>query len=201
MLIEECRPGHTLDTLAPREADSAAAELLQQLQSAACPTNLPRLADRVRDLSEDLPDRWLALHEPFEQSLLEHAAALLPMLATHDERVMLHGDFHHHNILAAGNRQWLAIDPLPAVGDPAYDAVQYLLFRKGGLAAPQIEWGAVNKEFCSLIEVDPERVKAWIFVRLITDAQPRSERGAAARHLDAVHGDLWTARLIQRLRN
>jgi hypothetical protein len=164
MLIEQCRPGGTLDTRAPSEADIAAADLLLQLRSAACPT-------------------------------------LLPILAAHDEDVLLHGDFHHHNILAAQRREWQAIDPLPAVGDAAYDAVQYLLFRKGDLAVPQIEWGAVIDKLCSLLEVDPERVKAWVFVRLITDALAALERGIPVQELDAEYGDLWTARLIQRLRH
>ena len=38
-----------------------------------------------------------------------------------DEAALLHGDLHHHNILAAGRQPWLAIDPKGIVGEPAYE--------------------------------------------------------------------------------
>ena len=34
--------------------------------------------------------------------------------------VLVHGDFHHHNILASA-RGHLAIDPKPMLGEPEYD--------------------------------------------------------------------------------
>ena len=34
--------------------------------------------------------------------------------------VLVHGDFHHHNILAAGERH-VAIDPKPMLGEPEFD--------------------------------------------------------------------------------
>jgi streptomycin 6-kinase len=36
--------------------------------------------------------------------------------------VLLHGDLHHCNILAARRRPWLAIDPKGLAGEPAYEA-------------------------------------------------------------------------------
>jgi streptomycin 6-kinase len=38
-----------------------------------------------------------------------------------DEPVLLHGDLHHDNILAAGRHLWLAIDPKGIVGEPSYE--------------------------------------------------------------------------------
>jgi streptomycin 6-kinase len=37
------------------------------------------------------------------------------------EQVLLHGDLHHENILAAEREPWLAIDPKGVVGEPAYE--------------------------------------------------------------------------------
>jgi streptomycin 6-kinase len=34
---------------------------------------------------------------------------------------LLHGDCHHGNVLDGGTRGWLAIDPQPLIGPPAYD--------------------------------------------------------------------------------
>ena len=46
--------------------------------------------------------------------------------ATQPHRVLLHGDFHPGNVLAAAREPWLAIDCKPLVGDPAYDLAQWL---------------------------------------------------------------------------
>ena len=40
-------------------------------------------------------------------------------------RTLVHGDLHHHNILAAGDRH-LAIDPKPMLGEPEYDVASFL---------------------------------------------------------------------------
>ena len=44
------------------------------------------------------------------------------LLASAAPPVVLHGDLHHGNILAAGPRGWLAIDPKGLVGEPACEA-------------------------------------------------------------------------------
>lgn len=58
---------------------------------------------------------------PFDARLVETAASLfadlLPSMAA---PVLLHGDLHHDNILAAGDA-WLAIDPKGVLGEPAYE--------------------------------------------------------------------------------
>jgi streptomycin 6-kinase len=204
ILLEQCRPGHTLDQLPPQDGDAAAVDVMQRLRLAAGPDDLPRLVDRARDVAEGLPGRWERLQQPFEPWLLALAVDLLRQLAADDATatataVMLHGDFHPHNILST-ERGWLAIDPLPVLGDPAYDAVQYLLFRQGDLAEPQAEWGGVIDRICALLEIDPERTKAWIFARLVSDAVASIERGSSVPELDTDGGDLWAARLVHRLR-
>ena len=83
---------------------------------------------------------------------------------------------------------------------PAYDAVQYLLLRQGDLANPRAEWRPVIDRFCSLLELDAERTKAWIFARLVSDAIAGLERGLLVDEPNAHRGDLWTARLVNGLR-
>jgi streptomycin 6-kinase len=94
-------------------------------------------------------------------SLLGTATQLLGQLAEPGPtEVLLHGDFHHANILSAEREPWLAIDPLPMIGDPAYDCVQYLLFRMGDLADAGTQWGREIDQFCRRLDVEAERVKA-----------------------------------------
>lgn len=54
---------------------------------------------------------------PFDRWMLDLSIGLLTDLADSESaRVLLHGDFHHHNILAASREPWLAIDQLPVIG-------------------------------------------------------------------------------------
>lgn len=86
--------------------------------------------------------------------------------------------------------------------DPAYDAVQYLLLRKGDLADLEAEWEPIIHPFCSGLGIDSERVTAWLFARLVSDAiAARGEEGESVASLEAIQGDLWSARLVHRLRN
>jgi streptomycin 6-kinase len=59
---------------------------------------------------------------PLPVALVERAealfAALLPSMAA---PVLLHGDLHHWNILAAQREPWLALDPKGIAGEPAYE--------------------------------------------------------------------------------
>ena len=38
---------------------------------------------------------------------------------------LVHGDFHHHNVLASGSR-YVAIDPKPMLGEPEFDVASFL---------------------------------------------------------------------------
>jgi streptomycin 6-kinase len=49
------------------------------------------------------------------------AATARELLAEPQEVVVLHGDIHHGNILDAGPRGWLAIDPKGLVGERGFD--------------------------------------------------------------------------------
>jgi streptomycin 6-kinase len=68
---------------------------------------------------------------PFPAGLVERAEGLFAdLLASSLPAVLLHGDLHHGNILAAhqsqGRAPWLAIDPKGLVGDPGYEVAALL---------------------------------------------------------------------------
>jgi streptomycin 6-kinase len=59
---------------------------------------------------------------PLPPPLVERAESLFAeLLASMAGPVLLHGDLHHFNILAAGREPWLAIDPKGIAGEPAYE--------------------------------------------------------------------------------
>jgi streptomycin 6-kinase len=82
--------------------------------------------------------------------------------------VLLATDLHAGNVLRARREPWLAIDPKPFIGDPAYDATQHLLNCRARLRADPR--GTIAR-FAELLDVESERVRRWTFARVV--AEPR----------------------------
>jgi hypothetical protein len=57
----------------------------------------------------------------------------------------------------------------------------------------------VTSRFCRLVGIDEDRVKAWIFVRCVTDAAASLTLGTRVEALESDQEDLWSARLIRQL--
>lgn len=123
LLLERLEPGMPLADLDDdARATSIAAGVMRQLWRPVPPEHpfptvarwaagLQRLRDRFEGGTGPLPARWV-----------ERAEALFAeLLSTMSEQVLLHGDLHHWNILAAGRQPWLALDPKGVVGEPAYE--------------------------------------------------------------------------------
>jgi len=75
------------------------------------------------------------------------------------EPVLLHQDFHGGNVLAAVRERWLAIDPKPLAGDPAFDTTSYLRDRR-----PVTELAVVRRRldvFADELGLDRERMRGW----------------------------------------
>lgn len=126
LLLERLEPGTDLVALCEVDdgaATAAAAAVMRKLHRATPhrPHFVPTVADWGRGF-----ERCRALfgggHGPFPQKLFEEAESLYAeLLSTSAAPVLLHGDLHHGNILAAARAAWLAIDPKGLVGEPAYE--------------------------------------------------------------------------------
>jgi streptomycin 6-kinase len=72
---------------------------------------------------------------------------------------LLHGDFENKNILTCSRRGLAAIDPLPCLGDPAYDAGYWAV---GDLPSEG------RDRRCELLAkrlgLDTDRIRAWASV-------------------------------------
>jgi streptomycin 6-kinase len=94
----------------------------------------------------------------------------LPRTAEAEAHVLLATDLHAGNVLRAEREPWLAIDPKPFVGDPAYDATQHLFNCVSRLSEDPD--GTIGR-FADLLDVDRKRVRLWLFARAA--AEPRDE--------------------------
>ncbi|HZO29147.1 MAG TPA: aminoglycoside phosphotransferase family protein [Chloroflexota bacterium] len=133
ILLERLVPGRMLTDVAVEDDDAATrigADVLRRLWRPAADLPDP---SRFKPLAEWFL-RAFPLHRiqyggpgPFPASVLEFAEALVPeLLASSPGDVLLHGDFHHYNVLSS-ERGWLAIDPKGMLGDPGYEVGPFLL--------------------------------------------------------------------------
>lgn len=128
MLLERLIPGTLLKSVEDDEvATSCAASVMRQFWRPV-PDKHPFKS--VQDWGKGftrLRQHYGGGNGPFPRVLLEEAETLYEELsASMAEPVLLHGDLHHDNILAAQRQPWLAIDPKGLVGEPAYETGAWL---------------------------------------------------------------------------
>jgi streptomycin 6-kinase len=117
LLLERVRPGAHPD---PGSAVEVAA-LLRALHVAP-PAGLPPLGETVRRRLRRAADDGRASPEKFAWALdtVERLERDPP------SPVLVHGDLDERNLLTCERRALVAIDPLPCVGDPSYDAAYWV---------------------------------------------------------------------------
>ena len=176
MLLERCEPGTHLRPLREEpEQDVIVAGLLRRLwRSPVAPHPFRPLAvltaywteEALRD-SAGWADAGLTRAGLSLFDELPRTAALHVLLAT---------DLHAGNVLRAQRERWLAIDPKPFVGDPAFDGTQHLLNGIARLRSGPVE---TISRFAELLDVDRERLRLWTFARLAVELSDNREDGLA----------------------
>jgi streptomycin 6-kinase len=93
---------------------------------------------------------------------------------------VLHQDFHRGNVLRAEREPWLAIDPKPLVGEPAFDA-RWLLYDLL-YAEPRHRLAAAEllDRLARALSLEAERVRLWSFARAVENVLWCYESGEAA---------------------
>jgi len=117
LLLERASPGHDLSLVPEEDATAAAVALARRLWKRG---QSPGLSP-FRSIHAHVP-RWLA--KAAEHELAPVAQELYDRLEKRED-TLIHGDFHHHNIIRS-SRGWLAIDPKPMLGEPEYDVPCFL---------------------------------------------------------------------------
>jgi streptomycin 6-kinase len=179
MLIERCEPGTPLrDAGLPAERGlSIGAGLMSALWGKGIPgadgprfESMQKVCDRWADLAERRAKLYGGTLRTLgtDPGILALGTELLRTLARSATRqVVVHGDFNPGNLLAARRAPYLAIDPKPMVGDPAYDPWSLVA---------QLDWPFRAAEAASvvpqrirrlaeLLDLSPERIAAWGIAR------------------------------------
>ena len=153
ILEERAVPGDDLSLLPDDEATAIAVHLASKLWRPAGAPFRP-VVPEVR--------HWLANAEPEGGELVHLARELLAEL---DPRAhwLVHGDFHHHNILRQGSR-FLAIDPKPYLADREYDVPSFLWNPIGNRLEDREQ---TERRIAAFVAagLDDFRIRAWTVIR------------------------------------
>jgi streptomycin 6-kinase len=196
MLLERLTPGTSLRGVADdAQATRIAARVMRALwrpalRSGAFPTvadwhkGFTRLRVRFDGGTGQLPAELVDLAE----TLYAHLSA------TSAPAVVLHGDLHHDNILAARREPWLGIDPKGLIGEPAYETGSWLrnwlpdLLR---VPDPQATLAQRIAIFAAELAIAPARIRDWgVYQAVLSEVWRLEDEGS-------VGGDtLEVARLL-----
>lgn len=156
MLLERARPGTDISALPEEAATGIGVDVAQRLWR--------RSGDPFRWIGDWVP-RWLdevdeGATEPVKR-LRARSRELYEALQV-GRSTLVHGDFHHHNVLDAGDR-FVAIDPKPMLGEPEFDVPPFLWNPLGsGLNVLVAE---ARLEAFAAAGLDQRRMRAWAVIR------------------------------------
>lgn len=175
LLLERLAPGTSLHAVVDdRQAIGIAVGVMRRLWRPAPTVHpFPPYADWLTRMAEKAP-RLIGPSSPFPAAWIDRALALYSELAARSsEPVLLHGDLHHGNILAAEREPWLAIDPKGIVGEPECEVETLLLNALSpSLGAERIRQ-TFNRQVAQAAEelgFDRERLRARAIVRSVLSA-------------------------------
>jgi streptomycin 6-kinase len=188
MLLERLNPGVMLATLGDdEEATHIAADVMQRIwrplealeaarrespAQASQLQNFIRLSDWFGGLTKLRP-AYNGGTGPFNERLLERVEATVHDFFTENHKpVLMHGDFHHFNILSS-ERGWLVIDPKGVMGPAAYEVGPFLLNPWFDLQKLNDYRGMTRRRIDILHErlgFERERIREWGLAHAILSA-------------------------------
>lgn len=176
LLLERVRPGVPLTEVALEDdtlATGIAIELLRQLWREPPPGHpFPTVADWARGL--DRHRAQFGGSGPLPAKLFDEAAECFAwLLETTTQPQLLHGDFHHDNVLSATRKPWLIIDPKGIVGDPGYDLGAFLYNPIPGLLNMPNPGRVTARRVDQLAEglgMDRARIRGWGLAQAVLSA-------------------------------
>ncbi|MCW6008353.1 aminoglycoside phosphotransferase family protein [Micromonospora sp. CPCC 205371] len=176
-------------TLADVPDDLAAlriiSELLLRLNARPAPRDVRRMVDVGAAMLDRVPVALANDADPDRRRVIaDCAAGPREGVPRPGERVPDRG-LHLANVLAGEREPWLAIDPKPLAGDPAFELLAALHNRWDDVVATGDVPGAVRRRFDLMTEVlglDRERAVAWTLARVLQNKLWELESDDATWH-------------------
>jgi streptomycin 6-kinase len=169
-LMEEISPGFSLKSSFPQNdefAVSTASHVMNILHThsqrfKSFPT-LEKWLEPILEESSPIPTRDLSKARKITENLLN----------TQSEKVLLHGDLHHDNLLYKNSGDWIAIDPKGVIGERAYEIATFIRNPwPDVLYYPEMRLLLSQRFilFARLLDIDVVRLKEWSYVHCLLSA-------------------------------
>ncbi|GAA3609886.1 aminoglycoside phosphotransferase family protein [Microlunatus ginsengisoli] len=167
LLLERADLDRDLNQEPVLDACEVVAGLYRRLHRAPLPQTR-RLSELCREWAERLtllsrtnlvPRRFVGQAERLLRDFADDPAT---------DRALIHTDLHYANVLAADREPWLAIDPKPLAGDPAYEVAPLLWNRWDEVLAAASPRQALLARLYAVVDaagLDEDRVRDWVVVR------------------------------------
>lgn len=189
-LMRRSSPGEDLQTAfakAPRGAVEAAIQLLMTLT--ASPTvdseSFVSLAEWAAELKK-------VSHYDFPPSYAAKASAIFN-LEKKSARTLIHGDYHHENILSSGN-SFVAIDPKGIIGEVKYDIAVFLNNHYGWLRDrpdARTETHLAAARFAEVFGYSRAEILEWAFAQKVLAAFWTCTEGNDRWRRQLTSADIW----------
>ena len=202
MLLERLHPTD-LTTVPDLEACDVVAGLYPRLHLPALP-QLRTVTSYVERWSADLAQ--MPRNAPIPRRMVEQALSLAQDFVADPAStgVIVHGDLHYLNVLAADREPWLVIDPKPMSGDPHFEPAPMLWNRMEELGT-DLRAG-LRRRFHALVDgagLDEARARDWVIVRMVLNAHwavqdaERGQRKLSADERDWITGCIAIVKAVQ----
>jgi streptomycin 6-kinase len=170
LLLEELDPTRDLRSVDIDTACEVVGGLLRQLRVPA-PPGMRRLSE----LAQEQVARLETAEGALPRRMVVRAAGLVRELTSDPacDATLLHSDLHYENVLAGGRAPWLAIDPHPLAGHPAFELQPLLRNRVDELGSGSSFRYLVRRRLevaGDAAALDEEEVRAWTYVHTAIEA-------------------------------
>ena len=165
LLLERLNPGLMLSTLEDDEkATYIAADVMQKIWRPTPEDNVfIRLSDWFNGLKR-LRATFNGGTGPLNEKLVDRVErSVKDFFAENHNPVLMHGDFHHFNILSS-ERGWLVIDPKGVIGPAGYEVGPFLMNPWGDLTDRQDYPQLIKRRidiFHERLGFERERIHEW----------------------------------------
>jgi streptomycin 6-kinase len=160
ILLEKIEPAQDLTTVNEEEAVRVAADVMKQLWQV-------HFTPQPFHTTEHWYDNFVTLKEKFADEkllspeLINKAEQAYKKLEEEpQEKILLHGDLHHYNILFDQQKGWRVIDPAGIIGERAFEVASFLKNPDKIGSLPNVQELLEKRifTFAQLLEIDPKRL-------------------------------------------
>ena len=168
LLLERAIPGEPICELEDEKSSATiAAMVMSRLwREPSGGSEFPSLRNWFQGGFERQRARFRGTNGPLPSAMVDRAERVAAeLLATSQREVLLHGDLHHLNILAATREPWLVIDPKGVIGDPAFEPAIYLLNQLPRCPAEREIIDLLERRisiFSEVLSIPRERIVGWV---------------------------------------